>query len=74
MIRCVSGAIFQPRPDLHAARDELLDLGQEGLRVEHHAAAEEAALPRVQDAGGDEVEHELLAATMIVCPALFPPA
>jgi hypothetical protein len=38
-----------------------VDLREEHLRVDHHAVADDAPLPRMEDARGDEVEDELLA-------------
>ena len=46
--------------DLDAERLELPGLPLEGDRVHHDAVADHAEDPRVQDAGGDEVQHELL--------------
>ena len=46
--------------DLDAERLELPGLPLEGDRVHHDAVADHAEDPRVQDPGGDEVQHELL--------------
>ena len=46
----------------YAARFELVDLRQQGLRREHHAVADEAVDVAAQDARGNQVQHGLLAA------------
>ena len=45
-----------------------------GLRLEHHAVADDADDPGVEDAGGDLPQDELACSPMTtVCPALAPP-
>jgi hypothetical protein len=46
--------------DLDAERLELASLPLERDRVDHDPVADHAEDPRVEDAGGDEVQHELL--------------
>src|SRR5690606_10719136 len=49
-------------PGVDAARVQRVQLLEELLHVEHDAVAEQAALPRMQDAGWDLVQDELVAA------------
>ena len=45
--------------DVDALAGEGVDLREQRRRVDHHPVADDAAHPRVQDAGGQEVEDEL---------------
>ena len=43
------------------SRGQLVDLGEQRLRIDDHAVADDADDAVVQDAGRDQVQHELLA-------------
>ena len=48
--------------DVHAPRAQRVELVDQHLRVDHHAVADHAALARIQDARGDQVQLPLLLA------------
>ena len=58
---CAFSLISQPAIDGDAAARQLVDLGEQRLRIDHHAVADEAHDAGMQDAGGNQVQHELLA-------------
>ena len=49
----------QPVADLDAQARQLVDLGEERLRIDDHAVADDAGDALVQDAGRNEVQDEL---------------
>ena len=51
-------AHVEPSLDVDAVRHELVDLGEQRVRIEHDAVADRAAHARVQDAARDLVQHE----------------
>ena len=59
--------------DHDAGLPQVLDLLEQRGGVDDHAVAEEAELGRMDDAGGDEPEGEVLSANFTVWPALWPP-
>ena len=52
---------------------EIGDLADEDLRVKHHAVTDNAPLPSVKNAGGDQVEHDLLVAHHKGVTGVVPP-
>ena len=58
------GAVGEPEPPggTDPALLQLIDLAQEGVRVDHHAIAQVAGHPLVQDARGNQVQGEVLVA------------
>ena len=66
--RCVFGNFQAVRGDVHALRLELGDFRDEGMRVEHHAVADDRQLAVAHDAGGQQrqlvdlaVDHQRVA-------------
>ncbi len=58
--------------DLDAASRQLVDFGEEGLRVHHDAVTDDARDARMQDAGWDEPEHELRPVHVHGMPGVVP--
>ncbi len=54
-------ADLQPAVDSDAAARQLLDLREQGLRIDDHAVADETGDVRMQNAGRNQMQHELLA-------------
>jgi hypothetical protein len=52
---------LQPTIDGDAAARQLLDLGKQRLRIDHHAVADQARDAGMEDPRGNQVQHELLA-------------
>ena len=51
--------IDQPIADVDAGARELVDLGEQRLRIDDHAVADDAGDAVVQDAGRQQPQHEL---------------
>ena len=62
----------QPVADVDAESRQLLDLGEQRLRIDDHAVADDAGDALVQDARRNEVEHELAAADIHGMPRVVP--
>ncbi len=61
MIRCALAEMRRPL-HVHAPRAQRVELVDQHLRVDHHAVADHAALARVEDARGDQMQLPLLIA------------
>ena len=61
-IRCARSESSRLSPTSTPSCAQLADLLLESHRVDHDAVADHAQDPRVQDPGGDQVQHELAAA------------
>ena len=58
---CTVGDLQVCRADLNALLPQLVDLAVQMMRVDDHAVAHNADHVRTQDAGGQQVQHELAA-------------
>ena len=56
---CALSLTQQPAVDVDAQRRQLVDLLEERLRIDDHAVADQAGDAGVQDARGNQVQHEL---------------
>ena len=58
---CAVGDLQVLRGDLNALLAQLIDLAVQMMRVDDHAVAHNADHVRTQDAGGQQIQHELAA-------------
>ena len=58
---CAVGDLQVCRADLNALLPQLVDLAVQMMRVDDHAVAHNADHVRTQDAGGQQIQHELAA-------------